>query len=96
MTVETFEEAKQLSIKKWRSILKKLEVVSCDTGEWCGFCLLADYTFLKNLNGNRCINCLVVNMCNEYKDNNMTYLQPYIDFVTELIEHLENIIDKNE
>ena len=88
--VKTFEQAKQLSIKKWKSILSKLLVVSCDTGEYCGFCLLAQYKYEENDNVNgRCNHCLVIDKCNEYKNSNVDFLDMYVEFVESLIIWLE-------
>ena len=77
--IKTRIEAKKASMKKWASILKRLEKLQGDVTRNCGFCNLAKYkTKGKDLNVYRCQFCEpdAEKLCRAYITNDQIITKP--------------------
>ncbi|MBA7490177.1 hypothetical protein ES702_00712 [subsurface metagenome] len=94
--VKTFEEARKLSITKWESILEELNEIESTIGEHCGFCFLADYEVeCLRVIFYKCSHCLVEDKCQEYKEEMGSTFNKFQEWVSELLEWLDDLKEEN-
>jgi len=90
--VKTFEEARKLSIDKWKNVLEEISFLENLMGEHCGFCLLGEYEVQQSAIGSKCTHCLVESKCEEYKETMQNTLCKLSIWVEEnLLPWLDNI-----
>lgn len=95
--VESFEDARELTLKKWKDVFKNLERLG--EGIECGFCSNSNYLSLEHLiesmKTERCFYCPVERKCTEIQLASEQLLYPYMNKIEELIRWLRDIKEKN-
>jgi len=96
--VETFDQAKKHTLKKWKNVLRKIERLGED--EQCGFCFLSVNIAIDNIDkikahNIKCFYCPVEKKCISIQKANMKYLYEYLGEVNNLIRWL-NLLNEND
>jgi len=62
--ITSFEEAKKLSLKKWKTIKSRIIDITCALSDDCGFCIRIDQLYPQSEYARECPKCEAKNLCN--------------------------------
>jgi len=85
----SFEEAKKLSVKKWKSIKSKILSIFNSLTDDCGFCERIDILYPNSEYARECPQCEAKKPC-------CNDISPIDDALCDAIEHTETLIEKIE